>query len=133
MAGNVAVLKHANNVPGSAMAMESIFREAGFPEGVFRTLMVDIPVIAGVIQDPRIAAVSLTGSVPAGKAVARQAGEVLKKCVLELGGSDAYVILEDADLEKAAAVCAVGRLINSGQSCIAAKRFVVPKKIRPAW
>ncbi|HYZ72800.1 MAG TPA: aldehyde dehydrogenase family protein, partial [Chthoniobacterales bacterium] len=133
MAGNVAVLKHANNVPGSALAMESIFREAGFPEGVFRTLMIDIPAIAGVIQDPRIAAVSLTGSVPAGRAVARQAGEVLKKCVLELGGSDAYVILEDADLEKAAAVCAVGRLINSGQSCIAAKRFVVPKKIRSAF
>jgi succinate-semialdehyde dehydrogenase / glutarate-semialdehyde dehydrogenase len=133
MAGNVAVLKHANNVPGSALAAESIFREAGFPEGVFRTLMIDIPAIAEVIQDPRIAAVSLTGSVPAGKAVARQAGEVLKKCVLELGGSDAYVILEDADLEKAAAVCATGRLINSGQSCIAAKRFVVPKKIRSAF
>jgi succinate-semialdehyde dehydrogenase/glutarate-semialdehyde dehydrogenase len=133
MAGNVAVLKHANNVPGCALAMESVFRDAGFPEGVFRTLMIDIPAIAGVIHDPRVAAVSLTGSVPAGKAVARQAGEVLKKCVLELGGSDAYVILEDADLEKAASVCATGRLINSGQSCIAAKRFVVPKKVRSAF
>jgi succinate-semialdehyde dehydrogenase/glutarate-semialdehyde dehydrogenase len=133
MAGNVAALKHANNVPGCALAMESIFREAGFPEDVFRTLMIDIPAIAGVIHDPRVAAVSLTGSVAAGKAVARQAGEVLKKCVLELGGSDAYVILEDADLEQAAAVCATGRLLNSGQSCIAAKRFIVPKKVRPAF
>ncbi len=130
MAGNVAVLKHANNVPGCALAVEAVFQEAGFPEGVFRTLMIDIPAIASVIQDPRITAVSLTGSVAAGKAVARQAGEVLKKCVLELGGSDAYVILEDADLANAAAVCAKGRLINSGQSCIAAKRFIVPEKVR---
>jgi succinate-semialdehyde dehydrogenase / glutarate-semialdehyde dehydrogenase len=113
--------------------MESVFREAGFPEDVFRTLMIDIPAIEGVIHNPRIAAVTLTGSVAAGKAVARQAGEVLKKCVLELGGSDAYVILEDADLEQAAGVCATSRLINSGQSCIAAKRFIVPKKVRPAF
>jgi succinate-semialdehyde dehydrogenase/glutarate-semialdehyde dehydrogenase len=133
MAGNVAALKHANNVPGCALATESVFHEAGFPEGVFRALMIDIPAIEGVIHDPRVDAVSLTGSVAAGKAVARQAGEVLKKCVLELGGSDAYVILEDADLEQAAAVCATGRLLNSGQSCIAAKRFIVPKKVRPAF
>jgi succinate-semialdehyde dehydrogenase / glutarate-semialdehyde dehydrogenase len=130
MAGNTAVLKHANGVPGCALAAEAVFREAGFPENVFRTLMVDIPAIEGVIHDPRVAAVSLTGSIAAGKAVARQAGEVLKKCVLELGGSDAYVILEDADLEQAARICAKGRLINTGQSCIAAKRFIVPAKVR---
>jgi succinate-semialdehyde dehydrogenase / glutarate-semialdehyde dehydrogenase len=130
MAGNTAVLKHANNVPGCALAVESVFRDAGFPDDVFRTLMIDIPAIEGVIRDPRVAAVSLTGSVAAGKAVARQAGDVLKKCVLELGGSDAYIILEDADLPQAAATCAKGRLINTGQSCIAAKRFLVPAKVR---
>ncbi|MGL5167029.1 MAG: NAD-dependent succinate-semialdehyde dehydrogenase [Afipia sp.] len=133
MAGNACVLKHAANVPGSAIAIEDIFRDAGFPLNLFRNLMIDVPVISDVIKHKLVAAVTLTGSVRAGKSVAEKAGAVLKKCVLELGGSDAYVVLADADIELAAEVCAAGRLVNNGQSCIAAKRFVVVDAVRPAF
>jgi succinate-semialdehyde dehydrogenase/glutarate-semialdehyde dehydrogenase len=125
MAGNTGVLKHASNVPGCALAIEEIFREAGFPANVFRTLLVGSTQVDHIIENPLVTAVTLTGSTPAGRSVARKAGEMVKKSVLELGGSDAYVILEDADLEKAAETCVVSRLINAGQSCIAAKRFIV--------
>ena len=125
MAGNTAVLKHASNVPGCAMAIEELFREAGFPENVFRTLLIGSNQVENVIKHHAIKAVSLTGSTPAGKSVATIAGSVLKKCVLELGGSDPYLILNDADLEAAAKICVKGRLLNAGQSCIAAKRFIV--------
>jgi succinate-semialdehyde dehydrogenase/glutarate-semialdehyde dehydrogenase len=133
MAGNVALLKHASNVSGCALAIEQIFRGAGTPEGVFRTLILPSRRMAGVIDSADIAAVTLTGSTPAGRAVASTAGAALKKTVLELGGSDPYVILEDADLEGAAETCAAARLINGGQSCIAAKRFVVVDSVRPAF
>jgi succinate-semialdehyde dehydrogenase/glutarate-semialdehyde dehydrogenase len=125
MAGNTAVLKHASNVPGCAMAIEDLFREAGFPENVFKTLLIGSKQVEKVIRHQAIKAVSLTGSTPAGKSVAAIAGSALKKCVLELGGSDPYIILKDADIEKAAEICAAGRLLNAGQSCIAAKRFIV--------
>jgi succinate-semialdehyde dehydrogenase/glutarate-semialdehyde dehydrogenase len=130
MAGNAAVLKHASNVPGCALAIEDVFRRAGFPENLFRALMIGSGQVEAVIENSLVRAVTLTGSGPAGRAVARKAGEMLKKTVLELGGSDPYLILEDADLELATAVCARGRLINSGQSCIAAKRFLAVEKIR---
>jgi succinate-semialdehyde dehydrogenase/glutarate-semialdehyde dehydrogenase len=133
MAGNAGVLKHASNVPGCALAIENIFREAGFPEGLFGSLLIPGGRVAGVIEHPLVRAVTLTGSTPAGKAVAAKAGEVLKKTVLELGGSDPYVILEDADLDSAATTCATARLINSGQSCIAAKRFIVVEAVREAF
>jgi len=129
MAGNTAVLKHASNVPGCAMAIEELFREAGFPENVFRSLLISSKQVAKVIQHKAVKAVSLTGSTPAGKSVATLAGAELKKCVLELGGSDPYLILEDANIEKAAKKCALGRLINAGQSCIGAKRFIVVEKV----
>ncbi len=129
MAGNTAVLKHASNVPGCALAIEELFRDAGFPENVFRTLLVGSKEVAGVIRHRAVKAVSLTGSTPAGKSVAALAGGELKKCVLELGGSDPYLILPDADLELAAKKCAAGRLLNAGQSCIAAKRFIVDEKV----
>jgi len=125
MAGNAGVLKHASNVPGCALAIEDIFRKAGFPENAFRTLMVSSRQVDAIIENPLIVAATLTGSTPAGRAVAKKAGEMLKKTVLELGGSDAYVVLEDADLQEAVATCVNSRLINSGQSCIAAKRFIV--------
>jgi len=130
MAGNTGVLKHASNVPGSALAIEQVFRDAGFPEHVFCTLLIGSGQVQAVIESPQVRAVTLTGSTPAGKAVARKAGQALKKCVLELGGSDPYLVLEDADLELTAAACAASRLINSGQSCIAAKRFVVVEAVR---
>jgi len=133
MAGNAGVLKHASNVPGCALAIEEVFREAGFPKGLFRTLLIPGSRVAGVIEHPLVRAVTLTGSTPAGKAVAAKAGEVLKKTVLELGGSDPYVILEDADLDLAASICTTARLINSGQSCIAAKRFIVVEAVRKAF
>ncbi|WP_374468769.1 NAD-dependent succinate-semialdehyde dehydrogenase [Phenylobacterium sp.] len=133
MGGNTAVLKHASNVPGSALAIEQVFREAGFPEDVFRTVLVPSRDVKALIEDPAIAAVSLTGSVEAGKAVAAQAGAVLKKCVLELGGSDAYVVLDDVDPAKAAKVAAAARLVNAGQSCIAGKRFIVLASVREAF
>ena len=130
MAGNAAVLKHASNVPGCALAIEDVFRRAGFPPNLFRTLMIGSSRVEAVLENPLVRAATLTGSGPAGRAVASKAGALLKKTVLELGGSDPYLILEDADLESAAAVCAKGRLINGGQSCIAAKRFLAVEKIR---
>ncbi len=130
MAGNAGLLKHASNVPACALAIEDVFRRAGFPEHVFRTLLIGGPRVAGVIENPLVRAVTLTGSTPAGRSVAGKAGEMLKKTVLELGGSDPYVILEDADIESAASICVTSRLINAGQSCIAAKRFVVVETVR---
>jgi len=129
MAGNTAVLKHASNVPGCAMAIEDLVREAGFPENVFRTLLIGSNKVESVIKHHAIKAVTLTGSTPAGKSVASIAGSVLKKCVLELGGSDPYIILNDADVERAAKICASARLLNAGQSCIGAKRFIIEEKI----
>jgi delta 1-pyrroline-5-carboxylate dehydrogenase len=125
MAGNTAALKHASNVPQCALAIEEVFERAGFPKGVFRTLMISASQVEKVIEDPRVHAVTLTGSEPAGRKVAGTAGAQLKKSVLELGGSDAFVILDDADLDEAAKVGTSARLLNCGQSCIAAKRFIV--------
>lgn len=133
MAGNTAVLKHASNVPGCAVAIEDLFREAGFPENAFRSLLIKSNQVEAVIKHPAVKGVSLTGSTPAGKSVASVAGSVLKKCVLELGGSDPYLILEDADLASAAKTCAAGRLLNAGQSCIGAKRFIVVEKVYPEF
>ena len=130
MAGNAGILKHASNVPGCALAIEEVFQQAGFPENVFRTLLAGSRQVDAVIENPLVMAVTLTGSTPAGRAVAKKAGDKIKKTVLELGGSDAYLILEDAELEAAAATCATSRLINSGQSCIAAKRFIVVESRR---
>jgi succinate-semialdehyde dehydrogenase/glutarate-semialdehyde dehydrogenase len=129
MAGNVGLLKHASNVSGCALAIESIFREAGLPNGTFTTLLIPSMDVRRVIEHTLVCAVTLTGSTPAGRAVASQAGAVLKKTVLELGGSDPYIILEDADLDLAAQTCANSRCINSGQSCIAAKRFIVIESV----
>lgn len=129
MAGNAGLLKHASNVSGCALAIEAIFREAGFPENLFRTLLIGSKQVSRVIENPKVHAVTLTGSTPAGRAVAAKAGEMLKKSVLELGGSDAYVVLEDADLEAAAETCVTSRLLNAGQSCIAAKRFIVVESV----
>ena len=125
MAGNAGVLKHASNVMGCALAIESVFVDAGFPDGTFGTLVIGSGRVREVIETPEIRAVTLTGSGPAGRAVAAAAGAVLKKTVLELGGSDPYVVLEDADLDATVATCVSSRLINGGQSCIAAKRFIV--------
>jgi len=133
MAGNGGVLKHASNVPGSALAIEDVFRQAGFPEGLFGTVLVKGSDVKPLIEDANVAAVTLTGSVPAGRSVATTAGSVLKKCVLELGGADAYVVLEDADVAAAARICATARMVNAGQSCIAGKRFIVVKPIREAF
>lgn len=133
MAGNTCVLKHASNVTGCALAIEEIFETAGLPDGCFSTLVIPGSRVSEVIEHPRIAAVTVTGSDAAGRAVASKAGEMLKKVVLELGGSDPSIILEDADLEIAATNCATGRLINSGQSCIAAKRFIVHEDIYDEW
>jgi succinate-semialdehyde dehydrogenase/glutarate-semialdehyde dehydrogenase len=129
MAGNAGILKHASNVSGCALAIEEVFREAGFPENLFSTILVPSSQMEEVIKNEKIKAVTLTGSVPAGKAVAKTAGSVLKKTVMELGGSDPYLILEDADLEMASDTCVTARLINGGQSCIAAKRFIVVEKV----
>ena len=133
MAGNGAVLKHASNVPGCALAIESVFREAGFPDGLFATVLIKSQDVKALIEDANIAAVTLTGSVAAGRSVATIAGSQLKKCVLELGGSDAYVVLEDADVATAAKVCAAARMVNAGQSCIAGKRFIVVRPLREAF
>lgn len=132
-AGNTMVLKHADNVPGCGLALEQVFQEAGFPAGVFQTLMIGVPEVEAVIKDARIAAVTLTGSERAGRAVGKEVGEVLKKCVLELGGSDAFVVLEDADLAKAADIGVKSRFQNAGQSCIAAKRFILVDRIAEAF
>ncbi len=129
MAGNAGVLKHSSNVTGCALAIEEIFREAEFPENLFRALLVSSKNVKGIIEDKNISAVTLTGSVPAGKSVAAIAGAVLKKTVLELGGSDPYLILEDAELDNSADICVNSRLLNAGQSCIAAKRFIIVEKV----
>ena len=133
MAGNTAVLKHASSVPGCALMIEAVFREAGFPADVFRTLLIASADVRAVIADDAICAVSLTGSVAAGREVASQAAGVLKKSVLELGGSDAYLVLEDVDVAAAAEVAATARMVNGGQSCIAGKRFIVVAGIREAF
>src|SRR3954447_510665 len=129
MAGNGAILKHASNVPGCALAIEELFLQAGLPRDLFRTIVLPSREVEALIKDDHIAAVTLTGSVAAGRAVATAAGSVLKKCVLELGGSDAYIILEDADVAAAAKVAATARMVNGGQSCIAGKRFIVVRSI----
>jgi len=129
MAGNAGVLKHSSNVPRCALAIEEVFRRAGFPENLFRTLMIGSGQVEAVIEDERIKAVTLTGSDIAGRKVAAKAGQMLKKTVLELGGSDPFIVLEDADLDEAATVAARARCINSGQSCIAAKRFIVVEAV----
>lgn len=130
MAGNAGLLKHASNVPRCALAIEAIFAEAGFPAGLFRTLLVSSSAVGPIIDDPRVAAVTLTGSESAGSKVAERAGREIKKTVLELGGSDPFIVLADADLDQAAKVAADARLINSGQSCICAKRFIVVESVR---
>lgn len=130
MAGDTMLLKHASNVSGCSLAIERIFRQAGLPAGAFQSLLLGSDRLPAVIRHARVRAVTLTGSTAAGRQVAEQAGAALKKCVLELGGSDPYVILEDADLGHAAEVCARARLINTGQSCIAAKRFIVVRAVR---
>lgn len=129
MAGNTGVLKHASNVPQCAEAIEKLFTDAGYPEGVFQNLLMNSDQIPTLLEHPAIKAATLTGSEYAGSAVAKKAGEMIKKTVLELGGSDPYVVLADADLEETAKTCATSRMINSGQSCIAAKRFIVEKSV----
>lgn len=133
LAGNAVVLKHANNVTGSALAIESAFRDAGFPSGTFRTLVIQSADVGRLIEDDRIAAVTLTGSEGAGRAVAAAAGRALKKVVLELGGSDPFIVLEDADIAGAARYAARSRFQNAGQSCIAAKRFIVVESVAEAF
>ncbi len=133
MAGNVGLLKHASNVTQCSLAIESIFREAGFPEGVFQSLLIASDKVDPVIADDRVAAVTLTGSEFAGTKVASSAGKHLKKTVLELGGSDPFIVLEDADLELAARVATQSRMQNAGQSCIAAKRFIVVDAVRDGF
>ncbi|MCK5640407.1 MAG: NAD-dependent succinate-semialdehyde dehydrogenase [Gammaproteobacteria bacterium] len=125
VAGNTGLLKHASNVPQCALAIEAVFHEAGFPEGAFQALMIGASQVKAVIEDERVHAVTLTGSEPAGRQVAATAGASLKKSVLELGGSDAFIVLEDADLDHTVQQAVASRFLNAGQSCIAAKRFIV--------
>jgi succinate-semialdehyde dehydrogenase/glutarate-semialdehyde dehydrogenase len=129
MAGNGGLLKHASNVPGSALAIEEVLHQAGVPRDLFRTVLLPSREVEALIKDGNIAAVTLTGSVAAGRSVATAAGSVLKKCVLELGGADAYLVLEDADVAAAAKIAATARMVNGGQSCIAGKRFIVVRSI----
>ncbi len=133
MAGNTMLLKHASNVSGCALAIEKIIKAAGAPAGIFQTLLLPSSEVADLIARPEIAAVTFTGSTEAGRKIASAAGTHLKKQVLELGGSDPYIILEDADLEHAIDICVKGRLVNTGQSCVAAKRFVAVKPLRKAF
>jgi succinate-semialdehyde dehydrogenase/glutarate-semialdehyde dehydrogenase len=133
MAGNTMLLKHAANVTGCARAIGDVFTEAGLPKGVFQALVMSTGRVAALVADPRVKAVTLTGSCQAGKSVASQAGAAMKKGVFELGGSDAYIVLQDADIDHAAEVCASSRLINAGQSCIAAKRFIVVRPVARAF
>ncbi|WP_327326592.1 NADP-dependent succinic semialdehyde dehydrogenase [Streptomyces sp. NBC_01210] len=125
MAGNVGLLKHASNVPQTALYLEDLFRRAGFPEGCFQTLLVGSGAVENILRDPRVAAATLTGSEPAGRSVAAIAGDEVKKTVLELGGSDPFVVMPSADVERAARTAVTARVQNNGQSCIAAKRFIV--------
>src|SRR5262249_42139994 len=129
MAGNAGILKHASNVPRCALQIEEVFREAGFPPGLFATALVESSAVAGLIDDPRVLALPLTRTQLARRKVAERAGKALKKTVLELGGSDPFIVLEDAALAAAANVAADARLVNSGQSCIAAKRFIVVEAV----
>ncbi len=133
MAGNVCLLKHAPNVPGCALALESVFEQAGFPPGVFTNLLAPVEAVEGIIADPAVAGVAVTGSVAAGAAVAAQAGAQIKKTVLELGGSDPFIVLADADPIEAAGAAVMARLLNNGQSCIASKRFIVEEPIADAF
>ncbi len=133
MAGNGGLLKHASNVPQCALSIEKVMHDAGFPRDLFRTLMLGAKGVRGLILDPRVAAATITGSEPAGRSVAAAAGEALKPSVLELGGSDPFIVLADADLEQAAKTAAVARTINAGQSCICAKRFIVEAPVYDAF
>lgn len=132
-AGNVVVLKHASNVPQCALALEEVFRDAGAPTALFSSLMVGSGAVRGLIADPRVAAVTFTGSTPAGREIAAAAGAALKKQVLELGGSDPFIVLADADVPAAAAAALKARFQNTGQSCIAAKRFIVEHAVADAF